>query len=105
MKPVDRDPSAVYDTLGRKQPRRGLGFMAYARGIPGFAARFDREVPAEFVRRGPKGGVIVACPCGQRPLVGPLLVVVCECERAFVFTGRATLVAGGVTPSGDGSES
>lgn len=85
------DPSAVYDALGRKQPRR-LGFLAFARGIPGFAARFDREVPQEF-QTATERGVTVTCPCGERPSLEPVQLVACACGRSFVYTGRQVLVA------------
>jgi hypothetical protein len=48
--PIHPDAAANYDALGRKVPQR-LHFMAFARGISGFAAQFSTHVPPEFVAR------------------------------------------------------
>lgn len=89
-----RDPAASYDALSRKQPHR-LGFMAFARGIPGFAAQFTGRVPGEFLER-IDGGVRVKCPCGAETDVARFGLAMCDCDRVFAFLDGEVLVAGGV---------
>lgn len=95
--PPPRDPVRVYDVLGRKVPTR-LDWWSYARMLPGFAARFDREVPPEFVARVDEHHLEVSCPCGAAPLLELYMPVVCDCSRIFVDLGRWVKVA---RPDGD----
>lgn len=91
-RPVRLDPAADYDVIGRKVPQR-LGFMAFARGIPGYAARFDREVPGEFLALVNDGVLEVACPCGQTPRLTRMAPVVCACGRTFAHVGSKVVAA------------
>jgi hypothetical protein len=79
--PPHVDPAAGYDSLWRKVPHV-LGFMHYARAIPGFARHFSTRVPDEFTAQVALGVLEVACPCGETPqLTGaPAL---CDCGRVF----------------------
>lgn len=91
--PARMDVAATYDALGRKQPQR-LGFMQFARAIPGYAAQFAKRVPDQFVAQVDLGVLEVACPCGVTP--GPccawMVPTPCECDRIYVNLGSAVLV-------------
>lgn len=82
-RPVRFDLAREYDALGRKLPTR-IDWWMVARAIPGYAARFDREVPPEFVAQVADGVVDVACQCGETPRLPRWMVVVCDCNREFV---------------------
>lgn len=88
------DPAATYDLLERKQPQR-LGFMQFARAIPGYAGLFTTEVPGEFVAQVGVDEVDVACPCGETPRVKWMTPTGCACERTFVNLGTSVRVAYG----------
>lgn len=90
--PVSPDPAARYDYLGRKQPQR-LGFMQFARAIPGYAAAFEKKVPDNFTAQVADGIVEVACPCGETPRLEWMIPAPCACERTFVNTGQTVRVA------------
>lgn len=90
--PAHPDPAAAYDGMNRKIPQR-LGFMAFARGVHGYAAQFDREVPGSFFVQVADGVMEVSCPCGETPRLRWLAPVVCGCQRTFVSTGSRVLVA------------
>lgn len=90
--PAQPDPAARYDYMGRKQPHR-LGFMQFARAIPGYAGAFQKKVPDNFAAQVADGVVEVACPCGETPRLEWMVPTPCACERTFVNTGSAVRVA------------
>jgi hypothetical protein len=60
--------------------------------VPGFAAQFERQVPAEFWNLD-RHAAIVACPCGQEPIAEAGVPQTCECGRAYLYTGESVRVA------------
>jgi hypothetical protein len=96
---VTRDPAATYDLLERKQPHR-LGFVHFARAIPGYLNQFTTEVPGDFVAQVSVDEVDVACPCGETPRVGWMTPTGCACERTFVNLGTSVRVAYGGAADG-----
>lgn len=91
---VHHDPAASYDALDRKQPHR-LGFMQFARAIPGYASQYTGRVPPAFYFQVSVEEVDVACPCGHVPRCYWMVPKECECDRFFVYTGRDVRVANG----------
>jgi hypothetical protein len=89
---VIRDPAATYDVLDRKQPHR-LGFMQFARAIPGYVDQFTGRVPPNFFVLTDEGVVDVACPCGATPSCEFMAPTACVCDRTFVYTGGDVRVA------------
>lgn len=90
---VPRDPRRGPD--GRTMPRR-LGIFTFLRSIPGLWAQFS-EIPGEYWALDVNGEgfstATVSCPCGGEPVIEVGAIEVCECERAFLFIGRAVHVA------------
>lgn len=82
------------DIYGQRLPRR-LGMLSFIESIPGFAAQFNRKVPASFWSLDDDSAV-VACPCGGSPAIGPSRLTGCEpnCPRYYLFTGDVVWVAG-----------
>lgn len=89
--PVEPDLAAEYDLLGRKVPHR-LGFMQFARAIPGYASQFTGRVPDQFVAQVDEGVVDVACPCGGTPRLEWMAPQACACGRIFANTGNVVRV-------------
>lgn len=82
------------DRLGRTQPHR-FALPSYFLQ-PGpiahvFAEAFDRSVPADFcaadVDEYGDEMTVIACPCGEEPVVYPLRTAECDCGRFFLDTG------------------
>lgn len=90
--PVNPDPAAGYDALGRKFPHR-LHFMVFARQFPGFAAQFTKRVPDQFVAKVDRDAFDVACPCGHTPRLRELGLAECNCGRVFALTAGEVRVA------------
>ena len=88
-----RDPYAIYDGIGRKQPKR-LSISTFVRAIPALAEHFTAEVPATSISAigiGPTGVVAVQCPCGASTEVPHDSALDCTgaCGRMFWnFAGR-----------------
>ena len=68
----------------------GIGLLLEA--VPGLAAKFDHVVPPEFVALSP-GGLEVACPCGDTPVVAAGGLTGCSCGRWFLNDGHDVHVA------------
>jgi hypothetical protein len=92
--PVNPDPAAVYDHLGRKQPAR-LNAVHFARVIPGYAALFSGHAPDNFVAQVDEDVVEVACVCkpDELPRCKRLVPTPCRCGRWFVYDGSSVRVA------------
>lgn len=93
--PVNPDPLATYDALGRKVPKR-LGFLEVARGLPWIVGEFDKVVPPRFVTHHENStSVTVACVCGTAVLCAFNRVTECpSCSRDFVNFDATVRVAG-----------
>jgi hypothetical protein len=97
--PLIRDPSAVYDRLGRKQFQRS-SIWWLLRWIPGLADRVAL-VPAGAV---PEQGTdelgsysFITCPCGARPVARAQIDKCTGCERYYVISpdgGRVVVLYG-----------
>jgi hypothetical protein len=90
--PSHVDHAAKYDALWRKQPHV-LGFMQYARAIPGLAAQFQTRVPPEFTAQVDIDVLDIACPCGLTPRLARNEIGECACGRVFARCGGAVHVA------------
>jgi hypothetical protein len=86
------DPAADYDALWRKLPQV-LGFMQFARVIPGYAAQFRGRVPPQFTAQISHDVLEVACPCGETPRLRVNVPVCCVCGRVFCDVGGVVRVA------------
>lgn len=101
LAPLELDPNATYDALRRKQPAR-LNFVTFARAIPGFAERYAKVVPDEYVTLKGRGPAVVACPCGHELEVPNLATRRCDCGRDFAKLGDHVHVAPAVQGDDDG---
>lgn len=91
VEPRLRDPTADYDRLGRKQPRR-YSILRLAFAIPAFPER-TRAVPAHAVVEETEGEALIHCPCGARPVAVPDAWTACTgCERWYAFIAGKALV-------------
>lgn len=97
--PALRDPLAPYDALGRKLLWHPPVWRLFEQAVPGFLAQFDRQVPHAFVTQVDDGVYAVACPCSAEPRIPAGEIVECRCERSFLATGAAVLVAN--SPAGE----
>lgn len=87
-----RDPAAKFDGLGRKQPQR-LGFVQFARAIPGYVQQFSGRVPDEQVKREP-GTATLTCVCGRQHTLQANLPIECGgCNRVFALVAGRVRVA------------
>lgn len=96
--PAHVDPAARYDKLWRKQPVR-MGFIQFARVVPGLAALMAKRVPGDFWTQIDDGVWQVSCPCGKSPQLEWNVLHTCECNRVYVYLGGDVRV-GYVTPEG-----
>lgn len=84
------------DLLDRQDPRLVFNFATLARTIPGYLDQFT-AIPNEFwaanVTTTGISTAIVACPCGQEPVIEAGLTEQCACGRIFFFSGRGVMVA------------
>lgn len=92
MPPAHVDPAASYDTQWRKLPAVP-GFIQVARAIPGYAQRFHKRVPDEFVAKVTTDEVDVACPCGGTPRCRWNVPEECGCGRQFAYLAGSVRVA------------
>ena len=90
--PARLDPAANYDGIGRKVPQR-LGFMQFARAIPGYVNQFTGRVPSEFIAQIETDIVEIACPCGNTPRCPINQPTACDCGRTFAYLGGEVRVA------------
>lgn len=84
--PLEWDPVATYDALGRKAPHR-LGFLQYARAMPSIAAHFTARVPAKMVTFPGYNVAEFRCACGELVRAEHNRLQTCACDRMFVFIG------------------
>lgn len=84
------------DQLGRIQPHK-FNMVSAFRAFPWLIRYFDKEVPQQFWTldsyAADEATAVVACPCGQEPLVPEAKCVECECGRFFLNLGTRILVA------------
>jgi hypothetical protein len=90
--PVNVDPLAKYDGLWRKQPVV-MGFMHYARYVPGLAAQFQTVVPGEFWIMVEDHEADISCPCGATPRCRFNGITECACPRLYAYLGSDVYVA------------
>lgn len=88
-----RERQEWYARLPEPLPEiKQVGLGSFLQAIPGLAALFEREVPAEFVTT-TEGEHSVKCLCGATPELPLGRLVNCDCGRWFLFDGRAVHVA------------
>lgn len=97
--PVNPDPLATFDALGRKQPKR-LGFMEVVRGLPWAMRERTGEVPGEMIARVGDDEVEIPCVCKATTIATHNRLVECEgaCGRSFWSIAGKVYVFGGHRP-------
>lgn len=60
---------------------------------PSLSVPFTKEIPGEFWAQTAEGLAEVACPCGQAPKLHFAIPARCDCDRAFLYAGKAVFVA------------
>lgn len=95
-RPVDPDPLATYDLLGRKQPHNPFTPMHIFRMQPKLVAAFKRRVPEEMIERRQERGELrttFACVCGHGHEMTKNSLANCPCGRWFFSGVQEVLVA------------
>ena len=102
LETIAQDPYT--DLMGRRHFRR-LGFMSFARAIPGFAAQWSRIPNAAWSLTTADDGhsaAEISCPCGASPAPPVGMHVACEgCQRFYLFTGSNVMVANSPVRAGN----
>lgn len=87
------------DSAGRTYPRRlrWATFFATSQFGPMFREAFQQEIPPDFwnvdvAEDGETPVVLVACPCGETPVVELCSVTECDCGRFYLNTGKRVRV-------------
>jgi hypothetical protein len=89
-----------HDRLGRIVPHR-VSWMTLGRAIPGLLERF-RPIPADYYED-LDDRALVHCPCGEEVSVRTGESEQCQCERIYLFAGRAHVANSPIASSVGGS--
>lgn len=103
------------DDAMRRSPEYGAGLASMRRPLhkpdftaalieraPGFAEAFRREIPTVAWTLIDHDHADVSCPCGEVPTVPYGVPKMCECGRAFLFTGEGVRCAFTPEPEAEG---